>query len=194
MAADELDELLFDRFNMHRSDLIAALKTLPQQRPWAATLTSDEASLLDAAGFTEDAGACAEIAADVTAHMAALYATAFTAAEVREGLGVSDSRVRQRRLAHTLWAIDEGGAWVYPAMQFKTDRRGRLTPIPHLDGVLPTLLGLGLHPTAVAGLLATPQPDLLIDGQPTSVRDWLSHGEPVEPVLALIEVGDWSAR
>ena len=194
MAADELDELLLDRFNMHRSDLIAALKTLPQQRPWAASLTSDEASLLDAAGFTEDAGAYAQIAADVTAQMAQLYASAFTAAELREGLGVSDSRVRQRRLGRTLWAIDDGGAWVYPAMQFKKDRRGRIMPLPHLDDVLPSLLALGLHPTAVAELLATPQPNLLIDGQPASVRDWLLHGEPVEPVLALIEVGDWSAR
>lgn len=194
MAADELDELLLDRFNMHRSDLIAALKTLPRQRPWAATLTSEEARLLDAAGFPEDADAYAEIAADVTAHMARLYATAYTAAEVREGLGVSDSRVRQRRLAHTLWAIDQGGAWVYPAVQFDTDRRGRLKHLPHLDDVLPALLALGLHPTAVAQSLAAPQPDLLIDGHPTSVRDWLLHGEPVEPVLALIEAGDWSAR
>ena len=194
MAADELDELLLDRFNMHRSDLIAALKTLPGQRPWAATLTADAAHLLDAAGFTEDADAYTQIAADVTAHMARLYATAYTAAEVREGLGVSDSRVRQRRLANTLWAIEEGGAWVYPALQFKTDRRGRLTQIPHLEHVLPALLALGLHPTAVAQSLGTPQPELTIDGQPTSVRNWLLHGEPVEPVLALIEVGDWSAR
>jgi len=194
MAVDELDELLLDRFNLNRSDLIAALKTLPPQRPWAATLTSDAAHLFDAAGFTEDAGAYAQVAADVTAHMAQLYATAYTAAEVREGLGVSDSRVRQRRLAHTLWAIDEGGAWVYPAVQFETDRRGRLKHIPHLDSVLPTLLGLGLHPTAVAESLTTLQPDLLIDGKPTSVRDWLLRGEPVGPVLALIEVGDWSSR
>lgn len=194
MAADELDELLRDRFNMHRSDLIAALKTLPPQRPWAASLTSDEARLLDSAGFTEDPDAYPQIAADVTAHMARLYATAFTAVEVKNGLGVSDSRVRQRRLAKTLWAVDEGGTWVYPAVQFVTGRRGRLAHIPHLDAVLPTLLSLGLHPTAVDAVLVTPQPDLLLDGQPTSVRDWLLRGESAEPVLSLIEIGDWAAR
>lgn len=114
MTTDELDQLLLDRFNLHRSDLIAALKTLPAHRPWAATLTADEARLLDDAGFTEDPETYAEIAADITAHMARLYSSAYTAAEVREGLGVNDSRVRQRRLAHTLWAINDGGTWYIP--------------------------------------------------------------------------------
>lgn len=183
---------------MHRSDLIAALKALPAHRPWAATLTADEARLLDDAGFTEDPEAYAEIAADVTAHMARLYSTAYTAAEVREGLGVNDSRVRQRRLAHTLWAINDGGTWVYPAIQFETVDRGhdkpaKLKQVRGLDELLPALLARELHPTAVSGFLMTPQPDLRIDGQPKSVREWLLHGESVEPVLGLIEIGEWAA-
>ena len=198
MAIDELDELLRDRFNLHRSDLIAALKTLPAQRPWAARLTAEEAHLLDAAGFTENPEAYAQIAADVTALMARLYSTAYTAAEVRGGLGVNDSRVRQRRLAHTLWAIDDAGSWVYPAVQFEVVDCGRGQPLKlklvrGLDEVLPAVLAREVHPTAVAGLLLTPQPELRIDGQPTSVRDWLLHGESAEPVLALIEIGDWAA-
>ncbi|MBX7435449.1 DNA-binding protein [Mycobacterium sp. Y57] len=198
MSTDELDELLMDRFQLRRSDLIAALKTLPAQRPWAGALTEEEAQLLDAAGFTEDPKAYAEVAADVTAHMARLYSTAYTAAEVREGLGVNDSRVRQRRLAHKLWAIDDGGRWVYPALQFESTHTGRpprlkLKLVRGLDQVLPALLGRGLHPTAIAGLLMTPQPDLRIGGRPKSVREWLLHGEPVEPVLALIDIGDWAA-
>lgn len=195
MTTDELDQLLLDRFNLRRSDLIAALKTLPAHRPWAATLTTDEARLLDKAGFTEDPEAYAEIAADVTAHMARLYSTAYTAAEVREGLGVNDSRVRQRRLARTLWAINDGGTWVYPAIQFEIVGPGRLT-LKHVRGfdeVLPALLARDLHPTAVASFLMTPQPDLRIDGQPKSVREWLLHGEPVEPVLGLIEISEWAA-
>jgi hypothetical protein len=198
MTTDELDQLLLDRFNLRRSDLIAALKTLPAHRPWAATLTTDEARLLDDAGFTEDPEAYAEIAADVTAHMATLYSTAYTAAKVREGLGVNDSRVRQRRLARTLWAISDGGTWVYPAIQFEIIDRGRGEPLKlkqvrGLDEVLPALLARALHPTAVAGFLMTPQPDLRIDGQPKSVREWLLHGESVEPVLGLIEIGEWAA-
>ncbi|BBZ49794.1 DNA-binding protein [Mycobacterium heidelbergense] len=198
MTTDELDQLLLDRFNLRRSDLIAALKTLPAHRPWAATLTTDEARLLDKAGFTEDPEVYAEIAADVTAHMARLYSTAYTAAEVSEGLGVNDSRVRQRRLARTLWAINDGGTWVYPAIQFEIVGPGRDQPLTlkhvrGLDEVLPALLARDLHPTAVAGFLMTPQPDLRIDGQPKSVREWLLHGEPVEPVLGLIEIGEWAA-
>ncbi|MCX2933885.1 DNA-binding protein [Mycobacterium sp. CVI_P3] len=196
MTTDELDQLLLDRFNLHRSDLIAALKTLPAHRPWAATLTADEAQLLDDVGFTEDPEAYAEIAADVTAHMARLYSTAYTAAEVREGLSVNDSRVRQRRLNHTLWAINDGGTWVYPAIQFEIvdrDKPLKLKQVRGLDEVLPALLARELHPTAVAGLLMTPQPDLRIDGQPKSVREWLLHGESVEPVLGLIEIGEWAA-
>ena len=116
--------------------------------------------------------------------------------EVRDGLGVSDSRVRQRRLAHTLWAIDDGGAWVYPALQFENPAGTplKLRQVRGVDEVLPALLSLGLHPTAVAGFLMTPQPELRIAGQPTSVRDWLLHGEPVAPVLTLIEIGAWASR
>jgi hypothetical protein len=197
MSTDELDELLMDRFNLDRADLIAALKTLPAQRPWAATLTEGEADLLDKAGFTEDPEAYAQVAADVIAHMGRLYNTSYTAAEVAQGLGVNDSRVRQRRLAHTLWAIDDGGTWVYPSLQFERVDNGRgditLKQVRGLEQVLPPLLGQHLHPTAVAGFLLTPQPELHINGQPQAVKDWLLHGESVQPVLDLIDVGHWSA-
>lgn len=197
MTVDDFDQLLRDRFDLGRDDFIAALKTLPAHRPWATQLTASEAELLDDAGFAEDPAAYAEIAADVTAHMGRIYSTAYTAAEVASGLGVNDSRVRQRRLSHTLWAIDDGGTWVFPSLQFDTVRNGRdsltLKHVRGLDRVLPHLLPRGLHPTAVAGFLLTPQPDLLIDGQPKSVREWLLHGQPVEPVLNLIDVADWAA-
>jgi hypothetical protein len=196
VSTDELDQLLMDRFNLGRADLIAALKTLPAQRPWAATLTEEEADLLDSAGFTEDPEAYARIAADVIAHMGRLYSTSYTAAEVAQGLGVNDSRVRQRRLAHTLWAIDDGGTWVYPSLQFKLvdNHRGQTTlkQIRGLDQVLPHLLAQNLHPTAVAGFLMASQPELRINGQPQSVRDWLLHGESVQPVSDLIDVGRWA--
>lgn len=205
MPTDEFDQLLLDRFNLSRSDLIPALKALPAQRPWAAALTDDEARLLDASGFTEAPQAYAQIATDVIAHMARLYSTAYTANEVKDGLKISDSRVRQRRLDHTLWAINDDGSWVYPSIQFATisdtsDIGTPLTPpllklkqVRGLNEVLPTLLARQPHPTAVAGFLMTPQHELQIDGYPTTVRDWLLHGEPIEPVLRLIAVGDWAA-
>jgi hypothetical protein len=198
VTTDELDQLLMDRFNLGRADLIAALKTLPAQRPWAASLTEEEASLLDNAGFAEDPNAYAEMAADAIAHMGRLYSTSYTAAEVAKGLGVNDSRVRQRRLAKTLWAIDDGGTWVYPSLQFERADRGRnsatLKQVRGLGQVLPHLLAQNLHPTAVAGFLLAPQPELLIAGRPQSVRDWLLHGGSVQPVADLVDVGQWAVR
>ncbi|ORV44639.1 hypothetical protein AWC02_14910 [Mycolicibacter engbaekii] len=196
MTVDELDQLLRERFDLGRDEFIAALKALPARRPWAATLTADEAGLLDDAGLVPDREAYAEVAADAAARMGRLYSTAYTAAEVAKGLGVNDSRIRQRRLNHTLWAIDDGGAWVYPAVQFELiDNRGAfaLKHVRGLDRVLPHLLTKGLHPTAVAGFLLTPQHELRIDGQPKSVREWLLHGESEEPVVDLIEMGDWAS-
>jgi hypothetical protein len=198
VSADELDQLLMDRFNLARTDLVAALKTLPAQRPWAATLTEEEAHLLDSAGFVEDPNVYAGIAAAGISQMGRLYSTSYTTADVAKGLGVNDSRVRQRRLAKTLWAIDDDGTWVYPSLQFEFADNGRskatLKQVRGLDQVLPHLLAQNLHPTAVVGFLLTPQPELLIGGQPQSVRDWLLHGEPVQPVLDLIDVARWAVR
>ena len=160
MSTDELDQLLMDRFNLGREDLIAALKTLPAQRPWAAALTEEQADLLDSAGFTAEPAAYAPMVAEAIAHMGRLYSTSYTAAEVAKGLGVNDSRVRQRRLAKSLWAIDDGGTWVYPSVQFEdTDdaRRTALKLVRGLDQVFPHLLAQNLHPTAVAGFLLAPQ-------------------------------------
>src|ERR1700727_280096 len=119
MARDELDCLLRDRFDLDRPDILAALRALPVQRPGAAALTADQARLLDSAGFTEEPRAYASMAATSITRMGALYKKSYTTAEVAKGLGVNDSRVRQRRLAHTLWALDDGGTWVYPALQFE---------------------------------------------------------------------------
>ena len=195
MSADELDQLLMDRFNLGRADLIAALKSLPAQRPWAAALTEEQANLLDSAGFTAEPAAHAQIAVDAIANMGRLYSTSYTAAEVAKGLGVNDSRVRQRRLAKTLWAIDDGGTWVYPSVQFEDTDDGRPTALKQvrgLDQVFPHLLAQNLHPTAVVNFLLAPQPELRIAGQPQSVRDWLLHGESVQPVLDLIDVARWA--
>ncbi|MEE3851338.1 DNA-binding protein [Gordonia sp. LSe1-13] len=192
-ADDDLDNLLRDRFDLDRAALVAALRSLPPQRPWAARLTEGDARLLDTAGFTEDPDDYAQIAVDATAHMARLYSTALSASAVAKGLQVSDSRVRQRRLAHTLWAIDDGRSWVFPVLQFEHVEPDKLIHVRGLDQVLPQLLSRGLHPTAVAEFLESPQPQLPIGGQPRSVKQWLLHGEPVQAVLELLEIADWTA-
>lgn len=194
MPVDELDQLLSERFNLAREDLVAALKTLPAIKPGAAALTGEEARLLDEAGFIEDPVAFAEAAADIVAHTALLINTAYTGPEVAGLLGINESRVRQRRLARTLWAIDRDGTWVYPAIQFefnlKTGKPDR--QIRGLDQVF-QVLPQGQHPSAVAGLLRTPQPVLDAGGRQLSILEWLRSGGPVEPVLELIEIADWAS-
>jgi hypothetical protein len=194
MTVDELDQLLSERFNLQRSDLLAALKTLPAAiKPGAATLTEDQARLLDEAGFVEDPVAYAEAATDIVAHTAMLINTAYTGPEVASLLGINDSRVRQRRLAGALWAIESDGNWAYPALQFevnlKTGKPGR--QVRGLERVFQALPA-GRHPTAVAGLLRTPQTELQVDGRPLSILEWLRSGGPIEPALELIEVADWA--
>ena len=46
MGTDELDQLLHDRFNLSRADLITALRTFPAQHPWAASLTAEQVTRL----------------------------------------------------------------------------------------------------------------------------------------------------
>jgi hypothetical protein len=194
MTVDELDQLLEQRFNLQRSDLVAALKTLPAIKPGAAALTEQEARLLDEAGFTEDSEAFVEAAADVVAHTAQLINTAYTGPEVADLLNLNDSRIRQRRLAHRLWAIDDNGTWVYPTIQFEINvKTGRPDKqIRGLDQVFQALLPSGRHPTAIAGFLRSPQSELEVDGRPLSVLEWLRSGGRVEPVLQLIEIADWT--
>lgn len=195
MTADELDVLLYQKFRLRREDMLAALKTLPAIRPWAAELSPDEARLLDDAGFTENPDAYARVAADTVAHMALLVNTAYSAREVAAALNVNESRVRQRRLARTLWAINDNGAWVFPALQFETDPQ---TGLPHkqirgLDKVF-AALAPNLHPVAVAGFLRTPHPDLALQGRPVHPLEWLQSGGDVDPVLRLVEAADWASR
>lgn len=194
MAVDELDQLLSERFNLERDDLLAALRMLPAIKPGAAALTEDEARLLDQAGFVADPVAFAEAAADIVAHTALLINSAYTGPEVASLLGINESRVRQRRLARSLWAIESDGTWVYPTIQFefnlttgKPDRQIR--GLERVFRALPE----GRHPSAVAGLLRTPQPELEVEGRPLSILEWLRSGGPVEPVLELIEIADWAS-
>jgi hypothetical protein len=195
MTADELDVLLYQKFRLRREDMLAALKTLPAIRPWAAELSPDEARLLDDAGFTEDPDAYARVAADTVAHMALLVNTAYTAREVATALNVNESRVRQRRIARTLWAINDNGAWVFPALQFEADPQTGLPykQIRGLDRVF-AVLAPNLHPVAVAGFLRTPHPDLALQGRPVHPLEWLQSGGDVDPVLRLVEVADWASR
>lgn len=194
MTTDDLDELLFQKYRLRRGDMLAALKTMPAIRPWATELSSDEAHLLDAAGLTEDPDAYVGIATDVLAHVGRLISTAFSTRDVASALGVNESRVRQRRLARTLWAVYDNGAWVFPVMQFESDpKTGSYKQIRGLDRVF-AALPADLHPVAVAGFLGTAQADLTVGRHPLAPVEWLRSGGDVAAVMRLVEAADWAGR
>ncbi|MDH6198639.1 hypothetical protein M2272_005298 [Mycobacterium frederiksbergense] len=189
-ANSELDQLLQDRFDITTTDFVAALKTLPTLRPWAASLTEDEARLLDDANFAEDRDAFLMAGTEITGHVAHLAVTALTADEVATGLGVSPSRVRQKRLAGELWAIPDGQTWLFPVLQFETDANGGPTrQIRGLDQVFKALPS-DLHPVAVAGFLRTPQLDLFHD-RPMTPVEWLRDGGDLARAVAAAASADW---
>jgi hypothetical protein len=186
----ELDQLLHDRFDITTAEFVAALKFLPASRPWAASLTEDEARLLDGADFAEDRDAFVAAGAEIAGQRAHLAVTAFTTEEVATGLGVSASRVRQKRLAGELWAIADGQSWLFPVLQFETgDNGGPTRQVRGLDRVFKALPD-DLHPVAVAGFLRTPQLDLFHGRAMTPVQ-WLRDGGDVDQAVAAAANADW---
>jgi hypothetical protein len=186
----ELERLLHDRFEVGTVDFVAALQTLPAIRPSAAALSADDARLLDEADFTEDHDALVTVGTATAGHAARLAVTALTADEVATALGVSASRVRQKRIAGELWAIPDGNTWLFPVLQFESDasrRPGR--QIRGLDRVFKALPP-GLHPVAVAQFLTTPQPGLF-HGRPTAPLDWLREGGDIDDVVDAAAGIDW---
>jgi hypothetical protein len=193
MATDELDQLLDERFGLRRAEMVAALKTLPAIKPGASALPQDQARLLDESGFVGDREEYAAVATDSVVHVALLIGTAYSVSEVASILGVSESGVRHRRRARTLWAVPNRRTWVFPALQFDTDATtGRpIRQVGGLDQVLPALPP-DLHALSVAGFLQTPQTNLQMNHEPQSPLEWLRKGGDVQSVLALVEAANWA--
>jgi hypothetical protein len=192
MATDELDQLLDERFGLRRAEMVAALKTLPAINPGTSALSQDQARLLDESGFVEDREAYPVVTTDSIIRLALLIRTAYSVSEVASILRISESRVRHRRTARTLWAVRGQRRWVFPALQFDTDTTtGRpIRQVRGLDHVLPAL-PTDLHAVSVAGFLQTPQIDLQMNHQPQSPLEWLRKGGDVQSVLAIVEAANW---
>jgi len=191
---NELDQLLKERFDIDRDAFVTALKTLPALRPWAATLTEGEARLLDDADFREDPNAYVAAAAEIAGHVGRLAVSAFTAEEVALGLKISASRVRQKRLAGELWAIEDGHSWLFPLSQFEIDENtgGPIRQVRGLSQVFKALPS-DLHPASVDGFLHTAQPDL-DHIRPLTPLEWLRQGGDVDRVVTAARTSDWYSR
>jgi hypothetical protein len=109
----------------------------------------------------------------------ALLDTSLTTSEAAKYLKVDPSRVRQRLRAGTLYGVDYDGEKRLPRFQFE-----RRKVIPGLADVLPQLAA-HLSPIDVAEWFLSPNPDLEVEEQPVSPREWLLSGRSVELVVSL---------
>ncbi|WP_245831450.1 DNA-binding protein [Mycobacterium terramassiliense] len=184
--------MIVEHYAVSGTDLAEALQSLPSIRPDASALSEADAALFDESDFAEDDRAYARVTVETLGRVARLINTAYSGGQVAELLGVNESRVRQRRADRTLWAIQDRGGWVFPALQFE-DEAGRRGQIRGLDQVLPALPD-DLHPVSVAGFLTAPQADLRVDGRSVSPLDWLRSGGDIRLVLSVAEVADWASR
>lgn len=105
-----------------------------------------------------------------------------TTQEVAELLGgIDESRVRHRLARGGLYVLPVGSrGHGFPRWQFHDGK-----PLPGLKTVLAVLLPAKLHPLEVAGFMSTPQPELVVDGDQVTPREWLITGGEVAPVVSL---------
>lgn len=174
------------RLHMPTADAVRLLEQIAMAAPAGAqeptsTLTVDQERVLRAAGSLREAMPPLE---DRTSTMTAvegaqMIADAISVKDVARLLKVSEGRVRQRIAARTLLALEAPGGWRLPGFQF-TDTGA----LRGLDRVLPAF-PRDVHPLVVATFLRRPHPDLALDGQSLSPRDWLTDGGDIEVVMRL---------
>lgn len=150
---------------------VAVANRLP--RPGVAPLSRDTQRVLEEGGL--DFSATAPLAAirRSAAGYAALVATAVPVGVVAAEIGVDASLLRRWIAQHKLYTVRPGRAHLVPRFQLEG-----LAPLPGL-GVVLRALPAEMHPVAVEGFFAAPQPELELDGRMMSPRDWLlARGDP----------------
>jgi hypothetical protein len=153
----------------------------------AVTLTADEAAFLTAhagvAGY--DPYKPPDVRAMVTARLEvemSVVATSWSTEELAGHLGIDGSRVRHRARDGSLYSLRVGRSLRFPRWQFDDELR----TLPGLSMVL-AALPKALHPAEVEGFLVNANPNLAIDDEVVSARDWLLRGGDVGRIVELAE-------
>lgn len=113
---------------------------------------------------------------------AALLLDTIPANDVAIQLDRDVSRVRQRTRERSLWSITTDAGTRYPRVQFADDG----TEIPGMGAVLKALPP-DLHPVAILRWLTLPKPELRVEGEKVSPRDWLRAGGQADEAVALAQ-------
>ena len=122
-----------------------------------------------------------DMVARTAARASVMFIEAKTASDVAKALGVSATRIRQRALERSLYAIRSGDTWRFPAWQFDSTTGQEILG---LAAVIPAFSPT-LHPIAVFRFLDEPSTDLEIDDEPTSPLRWLATGGDPAPVAEI---------
>ncbi|OOP59535.1 hypothetical protein BMF89_20420 [Arthrobacter sp. SRS-W-1-2016] len=171
------------RPSFSQAELLSALEDMNRGTTAVELSAPDRAFWNEYSGIDSSPASVAVASAANAAARIVLDASAFTAAEVAEHLGLTASTVRHYKAARKLYSYLVDGKLAFPAWQFN---EAGDKPIPSLDAALGALPE-DLHPQAVAGFFLTPQPDLVISGTPVSAKAWLEAGGSEEPVVELAE-------
>jgi hypothetical protein len=154
-----------------RADLVRVLHTVAEVAAAAShdpVLSVHDETLLDEAGFTAEQPKATVALLSSDLQMRELVRSSLTVNAAAERLGVSPARIRQRIAARTVWAYKSGQNHLLPAAQFIDNGT-----VPHLDKVAP-LIPSDLHPLSVHALLTRRFPELVVDGEPASIVQFLS--------------------
>jgi len=171
------------RPSFSQEDLVSALDDM------ARSTTTADLSARDRDFWDQNSGIVATGAATASASTANAAArimfdsSAATADEVAGRMQLSSSTIRHYKAARKLSSYLVNGKLAFPAWQFN-DAGDK--SIPFLADVLGALPG-DLHPQAVAGFFLTPQPDLVMNGEPASAKAWLEAGGSKDIVISLAE-------
>ena len=154
-----------------RADLVLVLHTVAEVAAAAShdpVLSVHDETLLDEAGFIAERPRATVALLSSDLQMRELVRLSLRVNTAAERLGVSPARVRQRIADRTVWAYKSGRNHLLPAAQFIDNRT-----VPHLDKVAPLISG-DLHPLSVHALLTRRFPELVVDGEPASITQFLS--------------------
>ncbi|RNL51411.1 hypothetical protein [Arthrobacter oryzae] len=166
-----------------QQDLVAVLNDMTRSTT-AATLSGRDRDFWDTNSgiFATDAAIATASAANAAARII-FDSSAITASEVAERMHLSTSTIRHYKAARKLYSYFLNGKLAFPDWQFN-DAGDK--SIPSLEDILDTLPD-DLHPQTVAGFFLTPQPDLVLNGEPVSAKAWLEAGGSKEIVVGLAE-------
>lgn len=175
-------------FGVGEEDFVEELSRDLQAAPDASAsrLTAAEESVLrEYGGITAPAGDANSVRRAVlrasSSNLAEETRESLAVAQAAKLLLVDGSRVRHRVRDRALYGFKIGGGLRLPTWQFTHH-----DAIPGLRAVL-AALPTDVHPLEVAGLMTTPDPDLVVADEPLSPRDWLIGGGDVGAVVKVVE-------